>query len=434
MKARYFVVKLFLAGLLALTLTGLTSCRSGSDTAILWTDRPEFAFYAGYFNASQDRYKVEVRFFESVAQQLAESEEIPDIVVGGWLRSASTKAIFRPLDSLFSRGGFSRSQGGLSRSPDGLARSSFYSPLLSLGVVDRRQYLLPVNFNIPAIVFTREFSDIHSNPFTIEMEEIRERGKAFNMTRNNAFTRIGFSPLSNAEFLFIAASLFGAGFREASPIAWDTQAMDRAVTWMQQWIVEANTSIQMEEAFASKFFFEPPENLVNSGRVLYIHMNSSRFFTLPEERRANLDLRWIASNEMVPLDEWSVYLGIHRRTKARRAAEAFTKWFFDAETQRLLLEEAKRTRLKETTFGIAGGFSAMRTVTEHIFPQFYPGLLGRMPPDNFLAPTNILPQNWLTVKERVILPYLRDRIRHSNREEVRPLERRLIDWYRLNRG
>ena len=414
------VLRLFLALLLIAATLSLASCRGGSNRAILWTDRPEFAFYAQYFNASQDRFKVEVRYFESPAQQLAESIGHPDIVVASWLRSASTRVLFRPLDSLFAR--------------DGLDKASFYPPLLSLGHFGRRQYLIPVNFNIPAIVFPREFSDSHSNPFTIEMQEIKERGKSFNAVANRAFTRMGFSPLSNAEFLFLVANFFGASFREGAPIAWDTQAMDHAVAWIQHWITEANTSIQMEDDFASKFYFEPPERLVNAGRVLYIHMNSSRFFTLPEERRMNLDFRWIAENEMIPLEEWGVYFGIHKRTRARAASEAFAKWFFSAETQRMLMEEKRRKRLNESSFGIAGGFSAMRTVTEQVFPQFYPSLLGRMPPDNFLTPTNILPRNWLAIKERVVIPYLRDRARHSGGGEIRSLDRRIIDWYRLNRG
>ena len=418
-KLRLPLAALLAVGLIALSL-GLFSCRAGSNTAVLWTDRPEFAFYAAYFNAAQDRYKIEVRYFASVAQQLAESRERPDIVAASWLRSASTRALFRPLDSLFSR--------------DGLDRSTFYPQLLSLGSAGRRQYLLPVNFNIPAIIFQREFSDGHSSPFTIEMEEIKERGRAFNAVANNAFSRVGFSPLSNAEFMLIVANFFGAGFQEASPITWNDNAMEQAVAWIRQWIIDANTSIQMEDDFVSKFYFESPERLVNAGRVLYIHMNSDRFFLLPEDRRMNLDFRWLAANGVIPVDEWSVYLGIIRRTQARGAAEAFAQWFFTAETQRMLLEEKRRRRLSDTSFGIAGGFSAMQTVTERIFPQFYPGLLGRMPPDNFLTQTNMLPENWMALKERVILPYLRDRARHSDQSEIRSLERRITDWYRLNRG
>ena len=412
----------------------LFSCSSkGSGVAILWTDSPEFAFYAEYFNASQDRYKVEVHYYESPAQKLTEpgnqrretggsrdiNGEFPDIVAAGWLKSSSTRALFKPLDNIFSK--------------NGLDHSSFYPRLLSLGSIDGRQALLPVSFNVPAMIFARDFGQSSSNPFTIEMEEIRERSKDYNIEANGVYTRMGFSLSSNDEFLFVAATLFGASFREASPIAWESQALEQSVTWIQQWIAEANASTQAEDDFAFKYFYDPPDKLVNSGRILYSYMNSSKFFTLPEERRANLDFRWVAAKEMIPLDEYSVYYGILKKTKAAKAADAFTLWFFSADTQRQLLEAAKSKRLLETSFGIAGGFSAMKTVTEQIFPHFYPDLLGHVPPESFLSPANILPRNWMVLKERVILPYLRERIRHSSRDEVRPLERRISDWSRLNR-
>jgi ABC-type glycerol-3-phosphate transport system substrate-binding protein len=410
---------------LAIILASLASCGThGNDRAILWTDHPEFAFYAEYFNAAQDRHKVEVRYFESPAQKLSEGGEYPDIVAARWLRSASTRALFKPLDSIFANG---------KKNHDGLSRLSFYPRLLALGAVDNRQYLLPVSFNIPAMIFARDFGQPSSNPFTIEMEEIKERGRAYNAEVNGVYTRMGFSPLSHDEFLFLAVTLFGAAFREASPIAWDHEALERATVWIQEWIAEANTSIQMEDDFVYKYFYDPPDKLVNSGRVLYVYMDSARFFTFPEERRANLDFRWIAANDTIPLDETGVYYGIHRRAKASKAAEAFTKWFFTIETQRLLMEAGKSMRLNEISFGIAGGFSAVRTVTEQVFPQFYPDILSHMPPESFLSPGAALPRNWMIVKERVILPYLRERIRHSSREEMRPLERRITDWYRLNR-
>ena len=404
----------------ALLFILLGSCALGnSNVALLWTDRAEFAFFAEYFNASQDKYKVEVRYLESPAQKLTEPGEYPDIVAASWLKSASTRTFFKPLDSFFSEGG--------------LDRSSFYQKLLALGTIEGRQYLLPVNFNIPAIIFAQDLNQPPSNPFIIEMGEIRDRGKAYNIESNGVYTRMGFSPLLNDEFLFLASVLFGAGFREAAPIAWDPQALEQSIAYLKDWIAEANTSVQLEDEFAFKYFYDPPDKLVSSGRVLYVYMDSSRFFILPEERRTNLDFHWLASNEMIPLDEWNVYYGIHKKTKAGKAAEAFTRWFFNAETQKMLLEAGKSKRLNETSFGIAGGFSAMKTVTEQIFPQFYPSLLGHMPPETFLSPMNILPRNWMTIKERIILPYLRERIRHPSREEVRPLERRITDWYRLNK-
>jgi hypothetical protein len=40
----------------------------------------------------------------------------------------------------------------------------------------------------------------------------------------------------------------------------------------------------------------------------------------------------------------------------------------------------------------------------------------------------------MALKERVILPYLRERIRSPSPRDLRPLDRRITDWIRLNRG
>jgi ABC-type glycerol-3-phosphate transport system substrate-binding protein len=392
-----------------------------SDTAVLWTDRPEFAFYAEQFNAGQDRYKVEARYFESPAQKLTEPGEYPDIAAACWLKSASTRALFSPLDSIFN-------------DKKGISKSFFYPRLLSLGNIDGKQYLLPVAFNIPALVFSRDYSQSMSNPFTVDMKEIMEKGKAYNAETKGVYTRMGFSPSWNDEFLFITAALFNTGFREASPMAWDPAALEEAMAWIQSWIAEANTGIQAEDDFAFKYLYEPAAKLVSSGRILFAYMDSSRFFTLAPERRAALNFRWIAEKEIIPLDEKTIYFGIHKKARAGKAALAFANWFFRTDTQRLLLESSKNKRLNETSFGISGGFSAMRTVTEQIFPHFYPSLLGHMPPESFLSPPNILPRNWTLIKERVILPYLRERIRKPGREEIRSLEKRIAEWYQMNRG
>jgi ABC-type glycerol-3-phosphate transport system substrate-binding protein len=394
------------------------SCSLGErKTAVLWTDRPEFAFYAEYFNSSQSQYKVETRYFESPARQLSNAGEAPDIVAGSWLKSASTRSFFKPLDSFFRN--------------DRDFRNAFYPRLLTLGNIDGKQYLLPVAFNIPALIFARDRGEALSSPFTIGFEEMKTLGKAYNQEQNGTYVRMGFSPAWDDEFLFIVATLFDASFREAAPLAWDAAALERSMAFAASWIEEVNTSIQTEEEFTFKYLSDPPAKLVLSGRVLFTYMNSAGLFTLAEERRTNLDFRWVAEKNTIPVIEGTVYYGIAKKGKAPQAAAAFTRWFFQAETQRLLLEKSRDNRMIETSFGIGGGFSALRPVTEQIFPQFYPSLLGHMPPEDFLSPANILPRNWTSLKERIILPYLHERI-HNSGQEV-PLERRISDWYRLNR-
>jgi hypothetical protein len=390
-------------------------------TAILWTDRPEFAFYAEYFNSSQGQYKIETRYFPSPAEKLTDTPEYPDIVVGSWLKSASTRNLFRPLDYLFK--------------DDLIAANAFYPRLLALGRIEDKQYLLPVSFNIPALVFAPENAEKLSNFFTISPEEIKSLSQEYNIVENNgAFSRMGFSPAWNDEFLFIIATLFNTSFREASPVAWNSLALEQSMDYIYNWIIEANTNIDAVDDFMFKYFYDPPAKLVSSGRILFTYMKSSEFFTLAAERRATLDFRWIAENDTIPLSEETIYYGIYRGGKAKEAATAFTRWFFQEETQRLFLEVSRQNRMNETLFGIGNGFSAMQTVTERIFPQYYPGLLGHIPPEAFLSPPNILPRNWTALKERVILPYLHNRVRLSSRDELRSLEKQIADWVRINHG
>jgi ABC-type glycerol-3-phosphate transport system substrate-binding protein len=398
----------------------LASCGAERGrAAVLWTDRPEFAVYGEYFNAMQDLHKVEVRYFDSPSRELSRTAEYPDIVAGNWLKSAATRTFFSPLEGLFEN--------------KTLNQDDFYPRLLALGKIENRQYLLPVSFNIPALVFARERGDLLSNPFTIDLEEIKKLGMEYNQETGGVYSRMGFSPAWNDEFLFLTAKLFNAGFREASPLAWDSRDLEEAMVYNQRWIEEANTSFQQVDDFTFKYFYDPPAKLLLSGHILFTYMGSAELFTMAQERRSAMDFRWIVRNNSIPLSEDTVYYGICKRGRARKAAEAFTRWFFSAETQRLLLETSRNKRVNESSFGIGGGFSALRSVTEQIFPRFYPGLVGHIPPEDYLAPPNVLPQNWTALKEKVILPYMHDRIRHGSREEVSPLERRISEWTRLNR-
>jgi ABC-type glycerol-3-phosphate transport system substrate-binding protein len=385
--------------------------------AVLWTDRPEFAVYAGYFNSSQDKFKIETRYSASIAQGLTGAKDCPDIVIGSWLKSASTRSFFKPLDYFFKKG---------------INSDTFYSQLLSLGKIDGKQYLLPVSFNIPALAFSKSNSQMFSNPFTITGKEIMEAAKSYNRESNGVFTQMGFSPSWDDEFIFVTATLFNAGFREAKPLEWDQAALEESLQYIRDWIAWSNTNTAMEDDFFFKYFFVPQTRLAVSGRILFCYLESSDFFTLDSGQQDSLDFRWIAGEDgTIPLVENTTYYGISRNSRAKKAADAFTLWFFREDTQRLLLEESKRRGMNEILFGIGGGFSAMRSATEHIFPRYYPGLLGHMPPDAALTPPNILPHNWMTLKREVILPYLRSRIRGENNGG---LDRRLAEWLRISRN
>ncbi|MDR0389352.1 MAG: hypothetical protein LBH73_04735, partial [Spirochaetaceae bacterium] len=242
--------------LLLFSVLSLTSCMlTGKKTAVLWTDCPEFALYGEYFNSSQDQYKIEIEYYPYPGWTLSEKgrREFPDLVAGSWLKSSSTRSLFSSLDGLLG----------------GIQKDSFYPSLLALGAIDGRQYLLPVSFNAPALVFSLENSQLIGNPFVITFDEIRELSKAYNISSNGVYTRLGFAPAADEDFLYLAAGLFNTGFREANPLAWDSLALEKAVSFIQDWINEANNSIEAEDDFVFKYFYTPPARLAVSGRILF---------------------------------------------------------------------------------------------------------------------------------------------------------------------
>jgi len=401
----------------------LISCND-RKIAHIWTDRPEFALYGDYFNTSQNQYKVTVKYFEFPYAELGRENRLksvanPDIVVGSWLKNSSTAANFKSLDYLF----------GANK----LSRGVFYPRLLGAGRIDRNQYFLPVSFNVPAVIFSKDKDLNISSSFTIGFEEIKKLSGDYNVLSKGSYTRMGFSPLWDDNFLMVTAALFDTSFREASPLAWDNSALNRSMTYINYWTHEINTDTQAEEDFTFKYFFEPPDKLIQSGRILFSYMESNDLFSLSDESKNSLDFRWITEDGKIPIAENMVFMGIPKKGKSPRAAKAFVQWFFKIENQRLLLEISKANRINESVFGICGGFSAIGAVTEQIFPRFYPNLLGRMPPSELLTAPNILPGNWAVIRERIVLPYLHDRARVKQQEETLSLEKRIADWQRVNR-
>ena len=70
---------LFFPMLLIGAALSVISCSSDKGkTAILWSDRPEFALYAEYFNAVQDQYRIETLYHEFPAQKLMENGSYPE--------------------------------------------------------------------------------------------------------------------------------------------------------------------------------------------------------------------------------------------------------------------------------------------------------------------------------------------------------------------
>lgn len=403
--------RLFIAAAIAAALS--TSCALGGSMAVLWTDTPEILAAAEMFNASQDRHRIVVSFEEDLATSLSRAadsqEELPALALGRGLRTSSLKDAFAGLDHLF---------GGL-----GLEKEAFYPSLLAAGVLDERQVLLPVSFNALLLISRRDSPG--GNLETLEAPALETPllgldGLRRNLARNPAGeAAMGFSPRwPDRDFLFQFAQQRGAMFAERTerrdkvsspaPLSWSAEGLEKAARDIGDFIQEFNVSKEKEDAFAFRYLSAPTYRNVESGRLLYGAMDSSAYFLLSPVSRARLGFSYFGENGMLFAREDIRYLGILKKAKGKRAAEKFILWFFDPRNQQALLERSKIRRSSESSFGIAGGFSALKPVTASDFPSFYPELRGRTPPPESVAAPAAMPPGWERLKDELVIPWLSD--------------------------
>ena len=422
-------MRVLTAGIIAVLLVAATAgiVLAGSSgllekpVAQMLTDVPQMALYAAAFNTSQSRYRIHVLFDGNVVERLSTATERPTLVIGRFLKSSTARPNFQSLDHLFSE--------------LVINQSTFYPDLLELGNYEGRQMLLPVSFNLPLVVFNKSLNDSMADSFVLDLKELEAASATMNVKGKTGYTKMGFGPRWSTSFLFSAAELYGAGFREGEPLRWDEAKLGQSVRNLTDWSVRANVSIRNEDDFQFKYLYLPGYKSVQEGRIGFAAMDSREFFVISEERRNSLSFRWLSLNGKVPVAEDIVYAGITRRSSGKSAAEAFLKWYYAEETQKMLLDDARQHLSMESSFGLAGGFSALRSVNEKLYPQYYPSLLGKVLPAGYLQPPDILPSDWPAIKKAVVEPFLLDATGSNPPENLsQALNDRLAVWLKRRTG
>jgi hypothetical protein len=403
------------APILALPCLAFLSCAlfascggAGYEKAVIWTDLPELAIAVELFDARAGGPRVELAWKADLAEALGQAggknaEALPSLVVGRGLESDRFRDRLDALDYLIDTGS--------------VKRAAFYPELLEGGIVGGKRVLLPVSFNLPAIVFRRGEA-VGGAGFTLSLAEMSGPSAAFNAAESGGYAAMGFSPRWRQDFFVAAldsgaAGSKGASFREgrgakgargaAPELAWDAEGLAASISALASWSAKANGQAVLEDDFAFKYLYAPPYRWLKEGRVLYAYMDSSELFTLSGERKADLDFRWFASHGRVRVSEGSAYAGLPRGAPGRKSAEAFLRWLFSPEAQKAMLERASDTRSLENSFGIAGGFSSIRLVNEEAFPMYYPELLGHAPQS--LALPGPFPDDWRALESGLIGPW-----------------------------
>lgn len=388
---------------------------------MIWTDQAEFASYTELFNHSQSKFRVIVEYKDNPAEALIGTKQNPDIVIGPWLKGEKARSHLIPIDYLFNE----------------LRINSklFYQPLLELGNIHGRQYLLPVSFNLPALIFSQDNHLAIANDFSLDLDKVQALAGEYNTIQKGTYSRMGFAPRWDSEFLYLTALMFNSRFEEGPQLfEWNQAALNDAVKYLRNWTKTINTSATAEDDFQFKYLYDPPYKLVTGGRNLFSYMRSDDLFVLPQDKIQNIDFRWISRGKDTPVNDGIIYLGICKKAAHLEAAEAFLAWFYYEKNQKELLERSRAMGTMERTFGISGGFSALKSVNEKFFPLMYPSLLGHLPPAESFAAPRILPNNWEVLKKGIVIPYLIDAVSadDADMDSVVSMNSRVSEWIKTH--
>jgi len=415
--------KIFFAAVaVAVCAACFSSCKNAEDSiAVIWTDRIDCIAYCEAFNSVQDRYKIAVSYKENPADALTRTSEVPDIVIGPWLRGDAARVKFIKIDDLLSE--------------KKINPAVFYPSLLKLGNVEGRQYLLPVSFNLPTVIFSASQKNAIKTNFTLSLEEMQELSAAYNKKSGTEYTKMGFSPRWDTNFLYVTAQGLNVSFEETKTLfSWDDRTLQDVISYTRRWSNEVNTDAASEDEFKFKYLYDPPYTLITSGRCLFWYLPSNELFSLNHEKLKLLDYRWMNYNGRTPLQDDLIYAGICKKARNKAAARAFFLWFFNEESQKKMIERSQADNMIVPSFGLAGGFSSLRNVTENIFPVYYPLLLKHLPQTDDFSVPHILPHNWELLKKEIIFPYLKDQTQPSGAaEKPVTLSRYISDWYKKSR-
>ena len=416
------IKKLVFCSILVLLSFNFFSCKKEKhgrqERIVIWTDSSDFAPYIEYFNRNHSQKAVLV-YKENPAGSLppAQDETPPDLVIGSWLINEHTKKFFEPVDYLFER--------------KYLSSQDFYKILLDSGKFSNRQYLLPVSFNLPAIIFAGTNENLIEDNYTISLKQLKRAGEAYNKKNTKgAYTRMGFAPESSDDFLYLVAKIQGADFKEArgNTFTWNSTALLETIHFLNDWITEANSSSQTETDFIYKYLSVTDDKRVTQGRTLFAYTTSDRLFRFSKETLAKLDYRWIQYQNQLPVEDSMLMMGIPKEARNHNGAALFISWFYQSQTQQELLERKFSMHLDTNKFGIADGFSSIKEVNDRILPVYYTRVLSNIPQADKFKVYEKKPLRWEATKHKIIIPFIKDTLASDGSKKVLTIEERYTDW------
>ena len=375
----------------AALLAVAAACARTEAVVELWSDRAELAAYVDAFNAAGGPVKVELTYSPRPGAQLLSGVEAPDLIFGSGLASPELHRLLAPLDRLLA---------------NRLAAHEYFPELLAAGAAGGRQLTLPFSFNLPVVVFARAATPPGIDQFLLSVEELRRLAEEFD-TRAPQPGSVGFSVLWNEGLIYLLAQARGAGFAatEDGTVVIDQARLAAAVGSVHDWLSAGPGGVAGHQRFADTYLHRPLYQLVLEGRILLFVTDIASYARLPEHKRELLDFRWLAVDGGIPVLEGYRSFAVPAAAGNPSGAGLFLRWISQPEIQAHLLGAANFKWLRG--FGLAGGFPALRDVSERILPRSHDFLIGRLPDANLLRVPAPPPVDWAAARRELVGPWLR---------------------------
>ena len=374
----------------------------------LWSDRAELAAYVDAFNAAGGPVKVQLTYSAQPGGQLLSGAAAPDLIFGSGLASPELHRLLVPLERLL---------GGE------LAADKYFPQLLAAGSAGGRQLTLPFSFNLPVVVFARAAVPSDIDQFLMSVEELRQLADDFDARARPSVEpqpgsdaaaagvrpppgRVGFSVLWDDRMIYLLAQASGAGFAATADgaVVIDQARLAAVVGSAHEWLRAGAGGIDGHRRFAAAYLHRPLHQLALDGRILLFVSDIASYARLPEEKRELLDFRWLTVAGGIPVVEDYRSFAVPAAADNPAGAGLFLRWISQPEIQAHLLEAANFAWLHG--FGLAGGFPALREMSERILPRSHDFLIGRLPDASLLRVPAPPPVDWAVVRSELVEPWL----------------------------
>ena len=373
------------------------SCSRPSVVMIL-TDTPETIAYAEIFNAQNTDCKAYVFYTDHPETELRYRPESFDLILASSILDKELVESFCNLKSLVRRGKISGSQ--------------LYPNLLEAYRLQGRMPVIPAAFDLHVFLTPK------SNPIPesrmISFKDLMDACKEFSIFRNGAYSKIAYSPTWSRNLFYhyieeydCAASAWG---REDLNV--DEEKLSALLNQFKNAYREAFPieNSNAEKAFREKYLYDNYENLLGSERILFYDMEIGEWMKTDPNENSPFDFLYFCESGKITVEPDVLFFAVPKTAQEPRKAKKFIKWFFEKETQELLIAESEKSWLN--SFGIAGRLSSVVDTNEAGICRLYPYLTFRLPPSEMIYGSTPKPLGWERLTEQVLDPWIKENL-HS---------------------